>query len=461
MNTPQRVLVLGLGTSGQATARYCADRLATDEFASVTVLDAGDSAALREAAAQLVALGVRVELGVSTVTDGYDLCVVSPGIPPHAPLMVAAHETVKHVVSEVEFAFSRSTRPWIAVTGTNGKTTTTALVVHLLEAGGIPARAVGNIGPTAISAVADERDGEVLVAEVSSFQLAHTDTFHPHVAVLLNLTPDHINWHGSFEAYAAHKAKLFENLGADDVAVIDVDDAGSAPYAAAVASRGVPVVSVSRFGGHGDSATVVADTLVLETRGGTIRLVSEDELQIRGAHNVSNALAAAAAAHAIGASTAGIRAGLRTFRPIEHRLEPVGTIEGVSWYNDSKATNPDAVLKALTAFGDSPLLVLLGGRNKGNDFRPLARAVDARAKAVVVFGESRMELAEAFSGLDVHLVAAVTLSDATEVARQLSVAGDAVVLSPACASFDEFDSYEHRGEVFKSFVAAMSGEGAR
>lgn len=461
MNAPRSILVLGLGVSGQATARYCTGLLATGEITSVTALDAADNATLRHVAEELSALGVEVELGASEVSGHYDVCVVSPGIPPHADLMIAAHAACRRVISEVEFAFSRSSRPWIAVTGTNGKTTTTALVAHLLEVGGIPARAVGNIGPTAISAVADERDGEVFVAEVSSFQLAYTEYFHPHVAVLLNLTPDHLNWHGSFEAYAADKARLFANLGSEDVAIIDVDDPGSAPYAESVASRGVPVVSVSRFVGHGESALLVDGMLVLETRGGSVRLVSEDELQIRGAHNVSNALSAAAAAHAIGVTAVSIQSGLRSFAPIEHRLEPVTTIAGVRWFNDSKATNPDAVLKALTAFGVSPLIVLLGGRNKGNDFRPLARAVDARAKAVVVFGESRVDLAEAFGGLKVHVVEAVTLGDAVEAARQLAADGDAVVLSPACASFDEFDSYEHRGEVFKAFVVAMAGEGAR
>ena len=460
MTDPRSVLVLGLGVSGQATARYCAGLAATGALASVAVLDSSDSPALRGVADELSTLGVSVELGASTVAERYDVCVVSPGIPPHAHLMVAARAMCDSVVSEVEFAFSRSTRPWIAITGTNGKTTTTALVAHLLETGGVSARAVGNIGPTAISAVADERDGEVLVAEVSSFQLAFTETFHPNVAVLLNLTPDHINWHGSLEKYAADKARLFANLGSEDVAVIDVDDSGSAPYAEAVASRGVPVITVSRFGGRGAGASVVDGMLVLQTRGGAVRLVSEDELQIRGAHNVSNALAASAAAHAMGVTAAKIQAGLRTFMPIEHRLEPVETVAGVQWFNDSKATNPDAVFKALTAFGESPLVVLLGGRNKGNDFRQLAEAVDARCKAAVLFGEARAELANAFCGLGIHVVEAVTLADAVEVASQLAVQGDAVVLSPACASFDEFDSYEHRGEIFKSLVAAMAGESA-
>ena len=314
MNAPRSILVLGLGVSGQATARYCTGLLATGEITSVTALDAADNATLRHVAEELSALGVEVELGASEVSGHYDVCVVSPGIPPHADLMIAAHAACRRVISEVEFAFSRSTRPWIAVTGTNGKTTTTALVAHLLEVGGIPARAVGNIGPTAISAVADERDGEVFVAEVSSFQLAYTEYFHPHVAVLLNLTPDHLNWHGSFEAYAADKARLFANLGSEDVAIIDVDDPGSAPYAESVASRGVPVVSVSRFVGHGESALLVDGMLVLETRGGSVRLVSEDELQIRGAHNVSNALAAAAAAHAIGVTAVSIQIGTAQFR---------------------------------------------------------------------------------------------------------------------------------------------------
>ena len=214
---------------------------------------------------------------------------------------------------------------------------------------------------------------------------------------------------------------------------------------------------VSLLEHHASGANAANGVLVLETRGGPIRLVPADELQIRGPHNVSNALAAAAAAHALGATPAALRAGLTSFQPIEHRLEPVAEVDGADWFNDSKATNPDAVLKALTAFPEQPLIVLLGGRNKGNDFGPLAAAVSARAKVAILFGEARPDLAMAFRGASVRVVEAVSLSDACEAARALAEPGDAVVLSPACASFDEFTSYEHRGAVFKGIVAAMAG----
>ena len=326
---------------------------------------------------------MRVVLGATMVEGRFGVCVASPGIPPHADLMKAAAVAADRVISEVEFAFLLSSQPWIAITGTNGKTTTTALVTHLLNTAGIPARSVGNYGPPAVEAAVEASRSEVLVAEVSSFQLAHIDTFHPSVAVLLNITPDHLDWHGSLSSYAADKARVFENLEAGDTAVIDVDDPGSRPYAQLLEARGVEVVRVSLLEHHASGANAAGGVLVLETRGGPVRLVRTDELQIRGSHNVSNALAAAAAAHALGATPAALRYGLSSFEPIEHRLEPAGVVDGAAWYNDSKATNPDAVFKALTAFPEQPLIVLLGGRNKGNDFGPLAAAVSARAKAAV------------------------------------------------------------------------------
>ena len=451
------VLVLGLGRSGAAAARVAAGLVSSGRVRSVTAYDAAETPELQMVATELRALGVKVSLGAAAVAGRYDTCVASPGIPPHAALMVSANAAAEKVISEVEFAFTLSEQPWIAITGTNGKTTTTALVTHLLDAAGISARSVGNFGPPAVVAAIEADPSEVLVAEVSSFQLAHVDTFHPRVAVLLNITPDHADWHGSLESYAADKARVFENLDADDTAVIDIDDPGSAPYAEAMEARGIGVVRVSLAESHASGATLADGVLVLSTRGGLVRLLGADELLIRGPHNVSNALAAAAAAHALGATPADLREGLRTFEPIEHRLEPAGRVDGAAWFNDSKATNPDAVAKALTAFSDTPVIVLLGGRNKGNDFGPLAAQVSERAKAAVLFGEARHELAEAFDGRPVHVVEAVSLCDACEAARGLSAPGDAVVLSPACASFDEFTSYEHRGAVFKKLVAEMSG----
>lgn len=453
------ILVLGLGASGVATARYCAALLG-DEVVSVTAVDGADSERLRAAASELESLGVSVTLGAEELDGEFDLCVASPGIPPHSPLMAQAKTRCREVLSEIEFAYRRSDgRPWVAITGTNGKTTTTALTAHLFNCGGIPARAVGNIGTPAIEALAEAEPHEILVAEVSSFQLALTSTFHPRATVLLNITPDHIDWHGSFEAYAADKAKIFANLGDSDVAVIDVDDTGSAPYARSVAAAGVPVVAITLGAGAGATslATVREGGLALDGPSGETPLLDTSELQIKGPHNVSNALAAAAAAHALGVGAADLRWGLRTFEPIEHRLEPAGEVGGVSWFNDSKATNPDAVMKAVAAFDANPLILLLGGRNKGNAFTELARAVaESSTKAVVVFGEAADEIVAAFTGIDIAVSRVAGLENAVHAAAELACAGDSVVLSPACASFDEFANYEERGREFKRMVAEMS-----
>jgi UDP-N-acetylmuramoylalanine--D-glutamate ligase len=456
MTTLGDTLVLGLGRSGRAVATYLAGLVSSGEAGSVTACDAADNDALRGHAGELEQLGVKVVLGTGDVAGQYDVCVASPGVSPHTPMMRSARLASRRVISEIEFAFSRSGLPWVAVTGTNGKTTTTALIAHLLRVGGVRAEAVGNIGFAATDALA-LTDVEVLVAEVSSFQLALTETFHPKVAVLLNITPDHTDWHGSLATYIADKALVFANMGEDDLAIIDVDDSGSAPFAKSVQREGIPVVRVSLASAHAGGASCADGLLVLESEGGPIRLVRADELLIYGAHNVSNALAAAAAAHALGVAAADLREGLRTFEPIAHRLEPAGELGGVSWFDDSKATNPDAVFKALHAFGDRPVVVLLGGRNKGNDFRPLAEEVCRTAKAAVLFGESRGELADAFSGLDFPVAEATTLGGAVAAAASLAQPGDAVVLSPACASFDEFSSFEHRGDEFKRLVAMVTG----
>lgn len=457
----QRVLVLGLGMSGVAAARWGLSLRSLGEDVCVTVVDERDEAqdpALGAAAHSLRDEGAEVLLGVAGAPAGpWDLVVASPGIPPHAPVMVSARATGAHVISEVELGWRIARAPIAAVTGTNGKTTVTALLAHLLRGAGIDARACGNIGDTTVvEAAASAPDGAVLVAEVSSFQLALTDRFHPRLAVLLNITPDHLDWHGTFQDYAADKAKIFANMGPGDTVVIDVDDQGSGDKSGAADSTGATVVRVSRDLLHPGGASVVDGVLTVDRPGGAVSLVAPREMLIRGDHNISNALAAAAAALALGAGVEDVRRGLSTFEPVEHRLEPVGEVDGVRWVNDSKATNPDAVLKALTAFGAQPLIVLLGGRNKHNDFGPLARAVAARAKAAVLFGESRRELRQAFSGLDVILTETATMSQAVRAAAQLAAPGDVVVLSPANASFDEFRSFGHRGDEFKRLVREMS-----
>ncbi|HEY5549230.1 MAG TPA: UDP-N-acetylmuramoyl-L-alanine--D-glutamate ligase [Coriobacteriia bacterium] len=451
----ERVAVLGLGRSGDAVVRWALDRPGASAN-DVTVFTEHDTPSLDAVASVFRAAGVRVELGVKTLPDdGFDLVVASPGISPSRPLLRSAIASGVPVISELELAYRMSTAPFVAITGTNGKTTTTALVTHLLRTAGSTAIAVGNIGVPAILGAPGLGPDAVVVAECSSFQLALTIDFHPRVAVLLNVTPDHIDWHGSLEVYASDKGRVFANLCAGDVAVIDIDDPGSARWVAVAQQRGAKVVRVGLSDGD---ARVEDGWLVVDAGAGDGRLIRVEDLLIRGTHNVSNALAAAAAALALGVPADALREGLRTFEPIEHRLDPVATIAGVEYVNDSKATNPEAVAKALTAFGSSPVIVLLGGRNKGNDFRPLAELCGTRCRLAVLFGEARPELEVAFDAMKVPYVSAPTMAEALLAASRAACPGDIVLLSPACASFDEFSDYEERGRSFAETVMRYAKE---
>lgn len=453
-----RIAILGLGRSGEAVVDWALGR---PEAApgSVAVFVEHDTPALREAADLMRGRGVRVSLGASDLGgEAFDLVVASPGIAPHRPLMGAARDTGVPVISELELAYRVARAPFIAVTGTNGKTTTTALIAHLLAAGGIDARVAGNIGRPALGVAREVGADAVIVAECSSFQLALTVEFHPRVAVLLNVTPDHIDWHGSMEAYAADKVRMFANQGVDDTAIVDIDDPGSAAAVGVAGSSGARVLRVSL---RGEAEARRADgVLVVDAGAGPEAIVHEGELLIRGAHNVSNALAAAAAAMAFGVEVEAVREGLRTFAPIEHRLDPVATVGGVLFVNDSKATNPDAVLKALTAFDGRPLVVLLGGRNKGNDFDELARACGARCRTSVLYGEARDDLQRSFARAGAAYLLADGMLDALSIGAGLASDGDVVLLSPACASFGEFKDFEDRGRRFAAAVTAL-GDRAR
>lgn len=450
----ERIAVLGLGRSGDAVVSWALGRPGSTP-ADVAVFAEHSTPRLEEAARTLRQAGVHVDLSTGVLpAGGFDLVVASPGISPSRPLLRSAIASGVPVISELELAYRLSAAPFVAVTGTNGKTTTTALVDHLLRTAGRASVAVGNIGVPAIAAAPGMGADAVVVAECSSFQLALTLDFHPRVAVLLNITPDHIDWHGSLKAYRADKGRVFANLDAGDVAVIDVDDPGSAAWVETARDRGARVVRVGLTNGD---ARVESGWLVVDGAGGDGRLVRVEDLLIRGVHNVSNALAASACALALGVPAAAVREGLRTFEPIEHRLEPVATVRGVEYVNDSKATNPDAVVKALTAFGSSPVIVLLGGRNKGNDFRPLAEACLSACRLAVLYGESRPELEVAFEGAGVPHVSAATMAEALVLAASSALAGDVVLLSPACASFDEFSDYEDRGRRFADAVSRLAG----
>lgn len=481
------VLILGLGKSGLACADYLIALLGT-RVASLTVA-AGKSNEKAEAwAARSREAGACVEFDLESFDRSFDLCIASPGISEFSDFYLNAAAVSDEIMSEVEFAWRESATDsrWVAITGTNGKTTTTAMTEHLLKVAGMKASAVGNIGDTCIEAVAAGQT-ELYVAEVSSYQLASTIDFAPQVAVVLNITPDHLSWHRSHEAYAAAKWKVLSNLAKVDgaVAVLDAtDDEVRAKVrelrTQEVEERGFDYIPVGTKRGlrfdmreacGSDFAAFIAENGCLHVAAPCAEadLVRADALRVAGDHNAANALAAASVALALGASPELVKEGLESFAPLEHRIEPCGQVAGVSCYNDSKATNVDAVLKALVAFGDIKPIILLGGRDKGTDLEPLIAACAQSAKAVVLFGESRDRFDASFAANErmkeacVPIILADRMEDALDAALAAACAGDVVLLSPACASFDEFSCYEERGEVFKRLVAqrasaAASGE---
>ncbi|MEG2947956.1 MAG: UDP-N-acetylmuramoyl-L-alanine--D-glutamate ligase [Raoultibacter sp.] len=468
-----RVLVLGLGKSGRAAACYCLDILGSrvDEL----VVVAGPASDSAQAFAQdIVARGATVVFDHYEIEGTYDLCIASPGISQFSDFYCSAAVAATEIISEVEFAWRESdvSTRWVAVTGTNGKTTTTALTAHVLQACGVRARAVGNIGDTCLEAVAADA-ADVFVAEVSSYQLASTDRFAPNVAVLLNITPDHLAWHKTHEAYVSAKLKVFANLADVDRAVCVLDATNDEvrkqvkifrsqttqqrgfAYLPLGCAQGLQA-SMRDACGSENAAYLNDGMLRVEFQGETHDVVRVSELQVKGEHNASNALAASCVAVALGLNAADIGAGLKSFMPLEHRIEPCGSIAGVVCYNDSKATNVDATLKALAAFGDVRPIVLLGGDDKGTDLTDLVAAAEVHCKAVVCFGAAAPRFFKAFEHARCPHFFAAQLESALDCALDKAVAKDIVMLSPACASFDEFTCFEQRGEVFKDLVAART-----
>ena len=449
------LLVLGLGKSGLDIVRWASAHLG-ERVEGVTVVG-GASSAASEATRALEREGVTFVFGTEEIEGTYDICVSSPGISEFSDFFAAGRAHATEIMGEPEFSFRLSPERWIGITGTNGKTTTTALADHLLSASGMPSAAVGNIGEPPITRVDARAAGEWFVAELSSYQLATTTELHPHVGILLNITPDHLAWHRSHRNYALAKTKLFANMGADDIAVIDAEDAGIAEVMDVIEGVGCRICRVSFADAGTDDAAFVRDgVLVVRLAGEEIELIRADGLNICGHHNVINALCAATAALAAGADAACVRQGLSTFEPLEHRVEPCGQIAGVRYFNDSKATNTDAVEKALSAFPDDDVVLLLGGHDKGTPLADFARVVMSSARVVVCFGEARERFMAAMDEADedgqVDIAEAEDLRDAVDVARSLASRGDVVLLSPACSSFDEFSGFEERGRAFKAYL---------
>ena len=457
------VCVLGMGGTGIAVCRYLAT-LMPARVRSVTLYGGARSSAGDESRA-LEAEGVRCVLGTEDVEGDYDLVVASPGISEFSGFFSTAKAHAREVVGEPEFAFRESPERWVGITGTNGKTTTTTLTAELLRAGGLKAETVGNIGTIVTGELASRDESTWFVAELSSFHLATTRLLHPRVACLLNITPDHVEWHGSLEAYAAAKERLFANLDAGDLAVVSVDDDWCRAVADRLDARGLRVcrLSVQEAPDAPCAAFRRDGSLVVRIDGAETVVASEDELPIKGEHNVENALAASTMALELGVSADDVRRGLLAFQALEHRIEPCGEIDGVHFVNDSKATNTDSVEKALTAFATGTIDLLLGGHDKATDLSSLATAVAACCRVAVCYGEAGERIARALedavvtSGSSLVVVRAPHMTEAFEAACAHALPGDTVLLSPACSSFDEFSNMAERGRLFKRLVSERAG----
>jgi UDP-N-acetylmuramoylalanine--D-glutamate ligase len=445
----KRVLVVGLARTGIATALFCAAR-----GARVTASESRSEGEVGDAVAKLRAAGCALELGGHREETFFeqDLIVPSPGVAADAPLLHAARAKRIAVWSEIEIAFRFLKGRLIGITGSNGKTTTTSLIAHLLETAGLPVILAGNIGTPLIARVEETSERSVSVVEMSSFQLELIATLRPDIAVFLNLTPDHLDRHASLETYGRAKARIFENQTEADCALLNADDPLTAQY---VPSR-PQVFWFSRKQRVAQGAFVRGGQIVFRRDGTEEVLLPVDEIPLPGSHNLENVLAAALAARLGGASAAAIARGVRGFAGVEHRLEFVGEFRGVRYYNDSKATNVDATLKALDAF-PGRVFVILGGKDKGSDYTVLQQALREKAVLVLLIGAAADKIASQVAG-SVPLERAGTLELALEIASLRAQPGDVVLLAPACASFDQFENYEHRGRAFKQLVRRIEAQ---
>ena len=379
-----------------------------------------------------------------------DLIVVSPGVPVDAPPLVQARTLGETVIGEIELAAQFLPGPIVAITGSNGKTTTTTLTGEIIAAGGFSTLVGGNIGTPAISLAERATLQTITVLEVSSFQLETIKTFRPKVAVILNITPDHLDRHHTFEAYAAAKARIFENQQADDFAVLNADDPPCVQLAGKTKAR---VFWFSRKKEVERGAYVREGRIFFRDADGQREIMLISEIPLKGAHNVENVLAAVCTGLLMKCAPEKVRQAVQNFKAVEHRLEYVATVRGVDYFNDSKATNVDATIKALESFPKN-IHLILGGKDKGSDYTVLNHLLRERVKCVYTIGAAAAKIESHIKGA-AEIVQAGTLEAAVKRAAAVAQPGDIVLLAPACASFDQFQSYEHRGRVFKETVRAL------
>jgi len=449
------VVVVGLARSGVAAARFLARR-----GTSVVAADHKAEGELSPEARHLADDGIRLETGphrAETFT-GAAMVVVSPGVPWELPALEAARAAGVPVIAEIEFAFRHLQGTVAAVTGTKGKSTTTAALGAMLREAGLDARVGGNIGAPLVGLVDGSTPATTFAVEVSSFQLEGTVRFHAHVAVWLNLSPDHLDRHPSLDAYVAAKARVFANQGPADWAVVNADDPVVLAEARRARSRRLPFRVTGEPLADGDGAFFEGARARLRLDGRLETLFRREDVTLPGAHLGGDLLVAAAAARILGASPDAIARAVRAFRGVEHVLEHVAAIDGVDYYDDSKATNVEAARRSLEAF-DRPVLVILGGKYKGGDFADLAPALRDHGRRVLAIGEARERVTAALSGT-VPVEPCASMGEAVLRAHAAAQPGDVVLLAPACSSFDMFADYAERGRAFKAEVRRLA-EAAR
>ena len=447
----KKVLVVGLGKSGVAAALFLRRMGAV-----VTVSDVRPAESLAAEIPALIEAGVMVEAGGHGILTfrRQDLIVVSPGVPLNTPALAQVRAFGLEIIGELELAARFLKGKILAVTGSNGKTTTTALLGEILAEGGLTTQVGGNIGVPVVDLIPASEDNGWSVLEVSSFQLESTREFRPAVAVILNITPDHLDRHGSLDNYALAKERIFAAQKPGDCVVLNADNTRAARAADHARSR-VLWFSTEHMVEQG--AWVEDGWIVYRAEAGaaTETILPLTQIPLKGAHNVENVLAAVVAARQAGVPADAIARAIAKFKAVEHRLEFVSTIGGVEYFNDSKATNVDATAKAIAAFHGG-IHLILGGKDKGSDYTTLAPLLRERVRAVYTIGAAAAKIEAHLRGV-VTLLSCETLENAVRAAANAARSGEIVLLAPACSSFDQFDSYEHRGRVFKELVVARKG----
>ncbi len=447
----KKTLVVGLGRSGVA-----ASRLLLRNGAVVTATDGSHLEKLSDEARGLSAYGVKIEAGghrnESFISS--DLIILSPGVPKEIKPLAMAREHGIRIISEIELAFRFLDAPVIAITGSNGKSTTTTLIGEILKTQGCKVFVGGNIGTPLCDHVLSGNAADWIVAEISSFQLETIEEFRPKISILLNVSPDHLDRYHDVSEYAEAKFRIFENQGKGDFAIINGDE----PWCHKLSGRiKCPSVLFSRKNRISNGIYTVGGWIASDIGGAEFRVCEISNLGIRGIHNLENALASAAAGILAGCSQHVIESSLKSFTGLEHRMEFVREIDGVKYINDSKGTNVGAVIKSIESYNE-PLILIAGGRDKGSDFSPLRPLIRERVKRLILIGEAGGKISDAAGG-GTETSFASSLKEAVSIAHREAVNGDIVLLSPACASFDMFRNFEDRGNKFKEIVWKLTSSG--